>query len=65
MSSARRPAGPGTPYRERRDATTEAEEIDELDRPDDDPSAASGARQAERDAHASADDAEGPGRAGH
>ena len=59
MRNANRPAGPGRPTQERRDSTTEREEIDEMtdeargtaDSPPRDP--ARSARQAERDAHVS------------
>ena len=59
MRNANRPAGPGRPTQERRDATTEREELENMtdeaqgsaDSPPRDPSRSS--RQAERDAHVS------------
>jgi hypothetical protein len=63
MSHANRPSGPGKPIQERRDATTEREELDEtLDEAqgtaaegDTDPTRS--ARQAERNAHVKGKDA--------
>ena len=58
MRNANRPAGPGRPTQERRDATAEREELEQMtdeaqgraDEPPRDPARSS--RQAERDAHA-------------
>jgi hypothetical protein len=69
MPHADRPAGPGRPTNERRDAATEREELEQMneeaegraDAPEGDPSRS--VRQAERDAHVQggshADDAPG------
>ena len=62
MRDTNRPSGPGKPIQERRDATTEREELDEtLDEAqgpaaegDTDPTRS--ARQAERDAHVKSED---------
>ena len=66
MPNAKRPAGPGRPTVEERDAAAEREELEELDTEDIPASDAGdptrGPRTAERDAHTSTDKTRGGGR---
>ncbi len=66
MPNAKRPAGPGRPAIEARDAAAEREELEELDTDDipanDAGDPTRGPRAAERDAHTGRDKARGGGR---